>query len=146
MFFNNSFYNSSHGAAINVLIWTFFFLQTFLLINSISLCFDPWIFCHPLTNLLPSFWLFLVLFWVLWMLVTMFKPSHVPHASRITTSGTLFMERPFSVFKEWVSSWSHASLIVYDKTFPKKLQAVHPKYCWEGEKEKKRKQLHSITS
>ena len=61
------------------------FLQTFLLINAMSLCFDPWIFCHPLANLFPSFWLFFVLFWMLWMLVTMHKLCHVPQASRVTT-------------------------------------------------------------
>ena len=41
-------------------IFSFLFPQTFLLINSISLCFDPWIFCNLLAgclyNLFPSFW------------------------------------------------------------------------------------------
>ena len=128
----------------NLNIFSFLFPQTFLLINSISLCFDPWIFCHPLANLFPSFWLFLVLFWMLWMLVTVFKPCHVLHASRIMTSETLFMEK-FSVSKESVRSWSHASLIIYHKTFAKKLKAVRPKSCREREKEKeKERQLQSV--
>ena len=52
MFFNNSFNIASHGAPINYFFWTssFLFLQTFLLINSISLCFDLWIFCHLLAS------------------------------------------------------------------------------------------------
>ena len=44
---SNSFYIASHGAIINYFFWTsFLFLQTFLLITSISFCFDPWIFCQ----------------------------------------------------------------------------------------------------
>ena len=134
----------SSNQLLNLNIFSFLFLQTFLLINSSSLCFNPWIFCHPLANLFPSFWLFLVLFWMLWMLVTVFKPCHVLHASRITTSGTLFMEK-FSVSKESVRSWSHASLIIYHRTFAKKLKAVRPKSCPEREKEKeKERQLQSV--
>ena len=76
------------------------------------------------------------------MLVTVFKPCHVLHASRITTSGTLFMEK-FSVSKESVRSSSHASLIIYHKTFAKKLKAVRTKSCREREKEKER-QLQSV--
>ena len=134
----------SSNQLLNLIIFSFLFLQTFLFINSSSLCFNPWIFCHLLANLFPSFWLFLVLFWMLWMLVTVFKPCHVLHASRITTSETLFMEK-FSVSKESVRSWSHASLIIYHKTFAKKLKAVRPKSCREREKEKeKERQLQSV--
>ena len=75
---------------LNLNIFCSLFPQMFLLINSISLCFDPWIFCHPLSNSFPRFWLFLVLFWMLWMLVTVHKPCHVPHTPQITTWGTLF--------------------------------------------------------
>ena len=90
-----------------------------------------------LTNLFPSFWLFLVLFWKLWMLVTADKPCHVPHASRITTWGTIFTEKLFSVFKEWVKSWSHAFMISYLKTFTKNFwQSVQRKWL-AGKKEKK---------
>ena len=152
MFFNNSFYIASHGAAINFLIWTsspffffrFFYLSTwFLSILTIESSDIHWL--TGLTKFFPSFWLFLVLFWMLWMLVTVFKPCHMPHASQITTWGTLFTERLFSVSKEWVRSWSHTSLIIYDKTFAKKLKAVCPKSCWEGEKEKeKERQLQSV--
>ena len=97
---------------------------------------------HWLANFFPSFWQFLVLFWMLWMLVTVFKVTvcHVPHASRITTWGTLFTERFFSASKEWVRSWSHASLIIYHKMFGKMFKAVRPKSCREGEKEKEQVQ------
>ena len=107
----------------------------FLPINSISLSLNPWIFYHPLDNLFPSFNRFFVLFWMLWILVMVCKTGHVPHASRITTWGTLFRERPFSVSKEWVRSWSRVFLIIYHKTFAKKLQVVRPKSHGEGEKE-----------
>ena len=43
-------------------IFSFLFLQNFLHINSISLCFDPWIFYHILANMFPSNWLFLASF------------------------------------------------------------------------------------
>ena len=76
----------------------------------------------------PSFLkLFLVLFWMLKMLVTMIKPSHVPHASRITTSGTIFTETSFIVSNEYVRSSSHFSLITNVKTLAKQLSAVRPK-------------------
>ena len=89
-----------------------------------------------LTNLFPSFWLFLVLFWMLWILVAVHKPCHVPHTSRITT-WTIYTERLFSVSKEWVRSWSHALLITYHKTLTKKLLAVHPQKVARRKKEKK---------
>ena len=127
----------------NLNIFSFLLRQTFLLINSISLCSVPWIFFYPLANSFPSFWLFLVLFWMLWMLVTVHKTCHVAHASRITTWGTLFMERLFSLSNESVRSWSHAVLIIYHKTFAKKLKAVRSKPCREREKEKE-KHLQSV--
>ena len=37
---------------------------------------------------------------------------------------TIFKERVFSVSKKWVRSWSHAFLMVYQKTLTKKLLAV----------------------
>ena len=109
------------------------FFQTCVLINSISLCFDLWIFCHPLANLSLSFWLFLVLFW---MLVTVHKLCHVPHASRITTWAAIFTERLFSLSKLCVRSWSHVFFITYNKTFAKNLLAVRPKKGTEGKKKK----------
>ena len=117
MLFSNRFYVSSHGAAINLLIWTSSLSSDFFYSS--------------------SFWLFLVLFWMLWMLVTVFKACHVRHASRITSSGILFMERPFHVSKEWVRSWSHASLIIFNKTFAETFKAVRPKFCREGERKRK---------
>ena len=70
---------------------SFLFLQTLLVINSISLYFDYWIFGYLLPNLFLRFWLFLVLCWLLWMLFTLRKLCPVPHASQII-SGTVFME------------------------------------------------------
>ena len=144
MFFNNSFYIASHGAAINFLIWTsspffffrFFYLSTwFLSILTIESSDIHWL--TGLTKFFPSFWLFLVLFWMLWMLVTMHKSYHVPHVSRITTWGTIFTEKLFSVSKEWVRSWSHAFLINYDKTLTKRLFAVRPEKVTRKKKRKK---------
>ena len=123
MFFNNSFYIASHGAAISFLIWTsslFFFFRP-LYLSTRFLCFDHWTFYHSLTKLA---WLtcfrvsgcFLWFFWMLWMLLTVHKLCHVPHGSRILTRGTIFTERLFSVSKGWVRSWSHAFFINYDKT------------------------------
>ena len=68
-FFNNSLLYCitwSINEYLPLSIFSFLFLQTFLLINSIPLCFDLWIFCHILANLFPRFWLFLKHFWVLW--------------------------------------------------------------------------------
>ena len=73
---------------------------------------------------------------MLWMLVIVHKPCHVPHMSRITTWGTAFTKKLCSLSKEWVRSWSHDFLITYDKKFPKKVKAVRPKSGQEGEKEK----------
>ena len=131
MFFNNSFYIASHGAAINSLNFIsslifffglFYLTNRFLFVLTIESSAIHWL--TGLINLFPSLWLFLVLLWMLWMLVTVHKPCHVPHASRITTSGTIFTERRFSVSKEWVRPWSHAFLITYDKTFTKKLLTI----------------------
>ena len=137
MFFNNSFYIASHEAAINLFSFSsdFFYLSTRFL--SQFLCFDPWIFCHPLASLFPSFWRFFVLVWMLWMLVTLHKPCHVPHASRITTIGTIFMERFLTLSREWVRSWSHTLLKTSHKTFTKKLLAVLPEKVTRRKKEKK---------
>ena len=109
----------------------FFWLQILLFINSISLCFD-----HLLAKLFPSFRLFLVLFWILWTLVFMEKSCHVPRASWLTTSGTIFREIFFGVSKEWVRSWSHTVLISNLKTLAKNLLAVH---LAKGTRRKKRR-------
>ena len=70
----------------------FLFLQTYLLINLISVCIDTLILCNLLVNLFPSFCLLLVLLRMLWILLTSKKPFHVPHALRITTWGAFFHE------------------------------------------------------
>ena len=98
--------------------FSFLFLQTFLLINSISLCFNPWIFCHLLVVCITCFrvlWRSVLAvscaFWMLWILVTVHKPCHVLHASRITTPGTIFTKICFGVSNKLVRSWSHVFLI-----------------------------------
>ena len=90
-----------------------------------------------LANLFPNFWLFLESFWLLWLLVTVNKPCHVPHALRVTTWGTIFTETPFGVSKEWVISWSHVSVVTNLDTFPKKFLAVRPKTAIGIRKRKK---------
>ena len=93
-----------------------------------------------LTNFFPSFWLFLVLFWILWMLVTMDKPCHGPHTSRMTTWVTVFTRIRFSVSKKWVRSWSHVFVVTYHKTLPRKLLAVRPEKVTTKEKRRKIRQ------
>ena len=144
MFFNSSFYIAPHGAAIKFLIWTSrfflfrrFYLPTrFLSVLSIeSSASIHWL--TGLTNFFPSFWLFIVLFWILWILVTVHNPCHVPHALRTTTWSTILTERHFSVSKEWVRSWSHAFLITSHKTLTKKLLTVRPEKVTRKKKKKK---------
>ena len=138
MFFNSSFYIASHGAPLHFFFWTsFLFLQTFLLISSISLWFDSWIFCHLLANLFLSFWLFLALFWMLWMLITANKQCHVLHVSRITTRRTSFTKKRFGVSNEWARSWSHACQLTNLKTLPKNHLTVLPEN-WTRMKKLKR--------
>ena len=61
--------------------WTSFIFFFFRLFNSISFCFDLWIFCQLPANLVPSFWLFLVLFWMLWMLYREWAVSCATHVA-----------------------------------------------------------------
>ena len=129
----------SNNQFIFLNIFSFLFLQTFLLISSISLCFDYWIFCCLLANLFPIVWLFLVLFWMLWILVTVHKPCHVPPASRITTWGKMFKKIFLGMSKEWLRSRSHSSLITNLKTLAKKILEVRPEHWTRRKKEKKTK-------
>ena len=78
------------------------------------------------------------------MLVTVHKLCHVLHASRITTCGTIFTERHFSVSKEWVRSWSHTFLITYHKTLIKKLFGGTSRNCDEKEKKKKKTRMKIV--
>ena len=133
------FFTWSSNQLLNLNIFSFFKIFTY------ELDFSVLPSTGLLANLFPSFWLFLMLFWMLWMLVTIFNPCHVPHVSRITTWRTLFTKRFFSVSKEWVRSWSYASLIIYHKTFTKKFEALRPKSCRGEEKEKeKERPLQSV--
>ena len=79
--------------SIKFFFWTAFifsFFERFYLSSKfsvISLSFNSWIFCHLPANL------FLMLFWMLWMLVTMNK--HVMYHTRpsqIITKGNIFTE------------------------------------------------------
>ena len=126
-----------------LLLIIFSFLFLFLFINSISLCFDPWIFCHLLANMCPSLWLFLVLFWMLRKLVTVNKLCNVLNKSQIATWGAIFMGILFSVSKEWVRFWSCTSLVTNLKTFLKNSWQSVQKHWQEREKEKER-QLQSF--
>ena len=150
MFFNNSFYIASHGAAINFLIWTsslfFFFRLFYLSTRFISVLTLKSSAIHWLTCFRVSSGLFLVLFGMVWMLVTVHKLCHVPHASRITACGTIFIERHFSVSKEWVRSWSHSFLITYYKTLIKKLFGGTSRKSDEKEKKKRKKKTRMPTA
>ena len=136
MFFNMILYCFIWSSNL-LRIFSFLFLPTCLLIKSISLFFDTWIFCHLLANLFPSFWLFLVLFWMLWMLVTIHKSCHVPHTSWIVTLGVIFTKILFGVFKEWLRSWSHAFWITNLETLAKKILPAHPEKVARRKKKKK---------
>ena len=143
MFFNNSFYISSYGAEINFLIRRsslfFSFRLFYLSIRFMSVLTLKSSAIHRLTCFQISSGLFLVIIWMLWMLVTMHKLCRVTGALQITTCGTIFMERHFSVFKEWIRSWSHAFLVTYHKNLIKKLfEGTSRK---SDEKEKKKKKL-----
>ena len=114
IFYNNSCSSTKvfifllNGASINFFFWINFlffslrlltlFLLFFLRIFYLSTLFlsvltlEHWIFRHLLANLFPSFWLFLVLFRMLWMLVIVNKPYHVEHASQMTIWRSISME------------------------------------------------------
>lgn len=77
------------------------------------------------------------------MLVTLNKPCHVRHASRITTSQKIFTELCYCVSKEWAKSWSRASLVTNFKTFFKKLSTDRPKTQKKRRKKEKRKNGNS---
>ena len=62
-------------------------------------------------------------------------------AMRHTTWRTIFTERPFSVSKEWVRSWSHAFLIADHKTLTKKFLAVRPEKVTRRKKRKKTRKV-----
>ena len=119
-------------------IFYFLFLLLFWLIISISLYLDPWVICHLLANLSPSFWLFPVTFVCCGSCVCMHKPCHVPHASQITTLGTIFTEIFFGASKELGKSWSHTFLITNLEKFGKRLLVVSSEKIDANEKKKTR--------
>ena len=105
MFFNNSLYVTFTWCTSQFLLLnTFYFLfpQTFLLINSIFLCFDPWIFCQLL--IVSKFLTVSCAFVDVVNVVTVNKlkqmACYMPHASQITTQGTNFRQTFFSVTSE----------------------------------------------
>ena len=132
----------SSNQLLNLNIFSFVFLEIFLLFNTNSSCFDDWIFCqHSLTNwsdqLVSKFLAVSCAFLDLWMLVTMDKPCHGPHTSRMTTWITIFTRILFSVSKKWVRSWSHVFVITYHETLPRKLLAIRQKKWQQRKKEEK---------
>ena len=84
-----------------------------------------------------SIFLFLVLFWILEMLITVNKPNLVPSLSWITTSELIFAEICLDVSKEWVRSWSHYFLIINRKTLSIKILAVRQEIETRRTKRKK---------
>ena len=75
----------------------FLFLQTFFYLSTSFLSVLTPESSVILESWILGFWLLLVLLWKLWMLVTMYKACHVPHASRITTWQAILMEIFFGV-------------------------------------------------
>ena len=125
------YFTRSSDQLLNLNVFSFLFLQTFLLLTLKSSAIN----C--ITYFRVSRGLFFVLFWILWMLVTVKKLCHVPHALWITTSGTIFTERHFSMSKDWVRPWSHALYITYHKTFTRKYFGSPSRKSDEKEKKKK---------
>ena len=70
-----------------------------------------WVTSRLATRAFPSFWLSLVPFRMLWMLVMINKPCHVPHTSWMTTCRKIFTELFCCVCNERVRSWSNASSV-----------------------------------
>ena len=68
----------------------------------------------------------------------MHKPCHVPHASQITTLGTIFTEIFFGASKELGKSWSHTFLITNLEKFGKRLLVVSSEKIDANEKKKTR--------
>ena len=83
-----------------LLLNTFSFPRSFLLISSIFLSFDNWIFFHLLINLYLSFWLFLVPSRMLWMLVAMNKWMICAIRFGNNNVGNNFFKNMFSVSNE----------------------------------------------
>ena len=109
MFVKNSLYITFTWSLNQFLFFStfsFLFPQHVLLINSISCCFDNSVFTQLLANLISSFWFFLSFFQMSRMMVTLNKPRHLPHASRITNWGAIFTKTIFSVSNGWVRSWA----------------------------------------
>ena len=133
----------SNNQLLNLNVFFFFFFSLYYLstqfISVLTLKSSAihWLNCFGFSS-----GLFLVLFWMLWMLVTVHKLCHVSYASRMTTCGTIFTKRHFSVSKEWVRSWSQAFLITYHKTLIKKLFGGPSR---KSTRRKKRKQQKNKT-
>ena len=129
-------YISSYGAAINFLICrsslSFSFRLFYLSTRFMSVLTLKSSAIHRLTCFQVSSGLFLVIIWML---------CRVSRALQITTCGTIFMERHFSVSKEWIGSWSHAFLVTYHKTLIKKLFDGTSRKSDEKEKKKKKPRI-----
>ena len=126
---------------IFIFLYLFFFFRHFYLstrfisVLTLKLSVIHWLSCfRVLSGLFP------VPFWKTWILVTVYKLCHVPHASRITTCGAIFTERHFSVSKEWVRP-THDFLITYHKTLTKKLFGGTSRKSDEKETKKKKPRM-----
>ena len=116
------------SATLTLRITQFLLLNTFLLINSISLFFlalKSWIFCVP--SILFSVFEFqiFVILWMLYMLVTVDQklPEQtrllLSHDSQVTSWKTL--RKPFLMCPmKCVWSWPHDSWVTKYETFTKK--------------------------
>ena len=114
------------SATLTLRITQFLLLNTFLLINSISLFFlalKSWIFCVP--SILFSVFEFqiFVILWMLYMLVTVDQKKHMAwhgsHDSQVTSWKTL--RKPFLMCPmKCVWSWPHDSWVTKYETFTKK--------------------------
>ena len=116
----------------------FIFLQTSLFIKSISLSFEPWIFCVTFHFFFEC--LIFVYFSMLWMLVIVneikLMALHGSHTSQITSSKILVTQTLFRVSNE-------IGPILFSRFLGnnslKKLSAVGPKKRAERKRVEKRK-------
>ena len=133
----------SSNQLLNLNIFSFLFLHTFhLSTRFVSVLTLKSSTIHWLTCFRVSSGLFRVLFWMIWMLVTVHKLWHVPYASRISTYRTVFTERHFSVSMEWGKSSSYAFLMTYHKTLIKKtFLTVRPEKVTRRKKRRKKTRM-----
>ena len=118
----------SHCVSLSFFLWIPFpFIKTFLLINKMYLSFEAWtVECHlPSCLVFPNLW-FLLFYGIAW-------------ATYITNNILKRLVMQTFVDVPSIPSWSHASWVMNDKIFIKKLLTVYVQKHWqEGEIEKRR--------